>query len=195
MLVQVLDDSDDVETQFLIKGEVSKWQQKGVNIIYRHRTNRTGYKAGNLKSAMNCAYVKDYEFVTIFDADFQPKADFLKRTVPHFRDNPELGLVQARWSFVNKDENLLTRLQNINLSFHFEVEQQVNGVFLNFFGFNGTAGVWRIKALEECGGWLERTTVEDMDVAVRAHLCGWKFIFLNDVRVSSILSWQLHLPT
>jgi cellulose synthase/poly-beta-1,6-N-acetylglucosamine synthase-like glycosyltransferase len=94
--------------------------------------------------------------------------------------------VQARWSFVNKDENLLTRLQNINLSFHFEVEQQVNGVFINFFGFNGTAGVWRIKALEECGGWLERTTVEDMDVAVRAHLCGWKFIFLNDVRVSMI---------
>jgi cellulose synthase/poly-beta-1,6-N-acetylglucosamine synthase-like glycosyltransferase len=85
MLVQVLDDSDDVDTQFLIKGEVAKWNQKGVNIIYRHRTNRTGYKAGNLKSAMNCAYVKDYEFVTIFDADFQPKADFLKCTVPHFR--------------------------------------------------------------------------------------------------------------
>ncbi|CAM6062951.1 unnamed protein product [Sphagnum tenellum] len=182
MLVQVLDDSDDVDTQFLIKAEVTKWNQKGINIIYRHRTNRTGYKAGNLKSAMSCEYVKDYEFVTIFDADFQPKADFLKRTVPHFRDNPELGLVQARWSFVNKDENLLTRLQNINLSFHFEVEQQVNGVFINFFGFNGTAGVWRIKALEECGGWLERTTVEDMDIAVRAHLSGWKFIFVNDVR-------------
>jgi cellulose synthase/poly-beta-1,6-N-acetylglucosamine synthase-like glycosyltransferase len=99
------------------------------------------------------------------------------------QDNPELGLVQARWSYVNKDENLLTRLQNINLCFHFEVEQQVNGVFLNFFGFNGTAGVWRIKALEESGGWLERTTVEDMDIAVRAHLNGWKFIFLNDVKV------------
>lgn len=100
------------------------------------------------------------------------------------QDDPELGLVQARWSFVNKDENLLTRLQNINLCFHFEVEQQVNGVFLNFFGFNGTAGVWRIKALEESGGWLERTTVEDMDIAVRAHLHGWKFIFLNDVKVN-----------
>lgn len=84
---------------------------------------------------------------------------------------------------MNKDENLLTRLQNINLCFHFEVEQQVNGVFLNFFGFNGTAGIWRIKALEESGGWLERTTVEDMDIAVRAHLNGWKFIFLNDVQV------------
>jgi cellulose synthase/poly-beta-1,6-N-acetylglucosamine synthase-like glycosyltransferase len=85
MLVQVLDDSDDVDIQFLIKAEVAKWNQKGINIIYRHRTNRTGYKAGNLKSAMSCDYVKDYEFVTIFDADFQPKFDFLKRTVPHFK--------------------------------------------------------------------------------------------------------------
>ncbi|KAL9239156.1 hypothetical protein vseg_013503 [Gypsophila vaccaria] len=182
MLVQVLDDSDDPEVQQLIKAECQKWHQRGVRILYRHRLIRTGYKAGNLKSAMNCDYVKNYEFVAIFDADFQPSQDFLKKTVPYFKGNDELGLVQARWAFVNKDENLLTRLQNINLSFHFEVEQQVNGVFINFFGFNGTAGVWRIKALEECGGWSERTTVEDMDVAVRAHLCGWKFIFLNDVK-------------
>ncbi|KAM7514444.1 hypothetical protein LguiA_004027 [Lonicera macranthoides] len=181
LLIQVLDDSDDLITQTLIEEEVLKWQQEGANILYRHRVIREGYKAGNLKSAMNCSYVKDYEFVAIFDADFQPTPDFLKRTVPHFKDNEELGLVQARWSFVNKDENLLTRLQNINLAFHFEVEQQVNGIFLNFFGFNGTAGVWRIKALEESGGWLERTTVEDMDIAVRAHLHGWKFVFLNDV--------------
>ncbi|KAA8540177.1 hypothetical protein F0562_024260 [Nyssa sinensis] len=183
LLIQVLDDSDDEGIQWLIKGEVSKWSQRGVNIIYRHRLVRTGYKAGNLKSAMNCDYVKVYEFVAIFDADFQPNPDYLKQTIPHFKDNPELGLVQARWAFVNKDENLLTRLQNINLCFHFEVEQQVNGVFLNFFGFNGTAGVWRVKALEDSGGWLERTTVEDMDIAVRAHLNGWKFIFLNDVKV------------
>ncbi|KAF6149090.1 hypothetical protein GIB67_018668 [Kingdonia uniflora] len=182
-LVQVLDDSDDESIQWLIKAEVSKWSQRGINIIYRHRLVRTGYKAGNLKSAMSCDYVKGYEFVAIFDADFQPNPDFLKQTVPHFKDNPELGLVQARWSFVNKDENLLTRLQNVNLCFHFEVEQQVNGVFLNFFGFNGTAGVWRIKTLEDSGGWLERTTVEDMDIAVRAHLNGWKFIYLNDVKV------------
>ncbi|KAE9457281.1 hypothetical protein C3L33_10817, partial [Rhododendron williamsianum] len=181
MLIQVLDDSNDPVAAMLIREEVEKWQKAGANIVYRHRVDREGYKAGNLKSAMNCSYVKDYEFVAMFDADFQPKADFLLKTVPHFEDNEELGLVQARWSFVNEDENLLTRLQNINLAFHFEVEQQVNGVFLNFFGFNGTAGVWRIKALEDSGGWLERTTVEDMDIAVRAHLHGWKFIFLNDV--------------
>ncbi|XP_058103189.1 probable xyloglucan glycosyltransferase 6 [Magnolia sinica] len=182
MLIQVLDDSDDVDVQLLIKTEVHKWQQKGVRILYRHRLIRTGYKAGNLKSAMGCDYVKDYEFVAIFDADFQPGPDFLKKTIPHFKGNDDLALVQTRWAFVNRDENLLTRLQNINLSFHFEVEQQVNGIFINFFGFNGTAGVWRIKALEESGGWLERTTVEDMDIAVRAHLGGWKFIYLNDVK-------------
>ncbi|XP_021767671.1 probable xyloglucan glycosyltransferase 12 [Chenopodium quinoa] len=181
MLIQVLDDSDDPTAQMLIREEVYKWKSEGANIVYRHRVIRDGYKAGNLKSAMNCSSVKDYEFVAIFDADFQPTPDFLKRTVIHFKDNEEVGLVQARWSFVNKDENLLTRLQNINLTFHFEVEQQVNGNFINFFGFNGTAGVWRIKALEESGGWLERTTVEDMDIAVRAHLQGWKFVFLNDV--------------
>ncbi|XP_045809682.1 xyloglucan glycosyltransferase 4-like [Trifolium pratense] len=90
--------------------------------------------------------------------------------------------VQARWLFVNKDENVLTWLQNINLCFHFEVEQQVNGCFLNFFGFNRTAGVWRMKALEDSGGWLERTTVEAMDITVRTHLNGWKFIYLNDVK-------------
>ncbi|KAK8553633.1 hypothetical protein V6N13_062430 [Hibiscus sabdariffa] len=183
LLIQVLDDSDDESIQYLIKEEVDTWNRRGINIIYRHRLIRTGYKAGNLNSAMSCEYVKAYEFVAIFDADFQPNPDFLKQTVPHFKDNPELGLVQARWAFVNKDENLLTRLQDINLCFHFEVEQQVNGMFLNFFGFNGTAGVWRIKALEESGGWLERTTVEDMDIAVRAHLNGWKFFFLNDVKV------------
>ncbi|ERN07203.1 hypothetical protein AMTRI_Chr12g274120 [Amborella trichopoda] len=183
VLIQVLDDSNEESIIGLIRAEVSKWSQKGINIVYRHRLVRTGYKAGNLKSAMSCDNVKGYEFVAIFDADFQPYPDFLKQTIPHFKNNPELGLVQARWAFVNKDENLLTRLQNINLCFHFEVEQQVNGVFLNFFGFNGTAGVWRIKALEDSGGWLERTTVEDMDIAVRAHLNGWKFIFLNDVKV------------
>lgn len=85
MLVQILDDSDDKETQMLIKLEVQKWHQKGLRIVYRHRLLRTGYKAGNLKSAMSCDYVQDYEFVAIFDADFQPQPDFLKQTIIHFK--------------------------------------------------------------------------------------------------------------
>ncbi|CAI5478664.1 unnamed protein product [Closterium sp. Yama58-4] len=182
-LVQVLDDSSDEETADMIRAEVEAWAARGAPIVYRHRTDRKGYKAGNLASAMACAYVRKYEFVAIFDADFQPRPDFLRRTVPHFKDQPDVALVQARWSFVNREENLLTRLQHVNLAFHFEIEQQVNGAFLGFFGFNGTAGVWRIAALEDSGGWLDRTTVEDMDLAVRAHLKGWRFVFLNDVEV------------
>ncbi|KAF6169207.1 hypothetical protein GIB67_013637 [Kingdonia uniflora] len=123
-LVQVLDDSNDENIQWLIKAEVSKWSQRGIIIFYKHHLVRTVYKAKNLKSVMRCDYVKRYEFVAIFDADFQPNPDFLKQTVTHFKDNSELGLVQARWSFVNKDVNLLTRLQNVNIYFHFEVEQQ-----------------------------------------------------------------------
>lgn len=84
-MVQVLDDSDDPTTQTLIREEVEKWQKNGARIVYRHRVIREGYKAGNLKSAMACSYVKEYEFVAIFDADFQPMPDFLKRTVPHFK--------------------------------------------------------------------------------------------------------------
>ncbi|KAL8153013.1 hypothetical protein V2J09_010773 [Rumex salicifolius] len=184
-VIQVLDDSDDESIQLLIQQRVSWWRQEGNNIIYHHRAVRNGYKAGNLKSGMDYEYAKSCEFVVIFDSDFLPKPDFLKKTVPFFKNDPDLGLVQARWTLLNKDENLLTRLQNINMCSHFELEQQVNGVFFNFFGFNGTAGVWRIKALEDSGGWLERTTVEDMDIAVRAHVKGWKFIFLNDVKVVS----------
>lgn len=85
ILIQVLDDSDDPTAQWLIKEEVHKWKQDGANIVYRHRVIRDGYKAGNLKSAMNCSYVKDYEYVAIFDADFQPSPDFLRRTVTHFK--------------------------------------------------------------------------------------------------------------
>lgn len=91
ILIQVLDDSSDEEVQLLIEGEVAKWQQKGINIIYRHRTDRTGFKAGNMKSGMEEEYVKDYEFVTIFDADFQPNSDFLKLTIPHFKVNLQSG--------------------------------------------------------------------------------------------------------
>ena len=85
MLIQILDDSDDPIAQTLIKEEVNKWQREGARIVYRHRVLRDGYKAGNLKSAMNCNYVRDYEFVAIFDADFQPTSDFLMKTVPHFK--------------------------------------------------------------------------------------------------------------
>ncbi|XP_048320792.2 glucomannan 4-beta-mannosyltransferase 1 isoform X2 [Ziziphus jujuba] len=185
LIIQVLDDSTNQVLREMLELECKKWIQNGVNVKYETRNNRNGYKAGALKEGLDKQYVKDCEFVVIFDADFQPDEDFLWRTIPYMLENPELGLVQASWKFVNADECLMTRLQEMSLDYHFSVEQEVGSSTCSFFGFN--AGVWRIQAIKEAGGWKDRTTVEDMDLAVRASLKGWKFIFVGDVGVKNEL--------
>ncbi|RWR79383.1 mannan synthase 1-like protein [Cinnamomum micranthum f. kanehirae] len=187
IIIQVLDDSTNPITRDLVELECERWVSKGVNVKYETRNNRNGYKAGALRDGLNKDYVKDCDFVAIFDADFQPEADYLWRTVPFLLQNPELALVQARWKFVNADECLMTRLQEMSLDYHFNVEQEVGSSTYSFFGFNGTAGVWRIQALFDAGGWKDRTTVEDMDLAVRASLKGWKFVFVGDLSVRNEL--------
>ncbi|MCD7468275.1 hypothetical protein HAX54_006296 [Datura stramonium] len=187
LIVQVLDDSTNEVLRTLVDLECRKWIERGINVKYETRNNRNGYKAGALKEGLKKQYVDDCEFVVIFDADFQPDEDFLWRTIPFLLDNPELALVQARWKFVNADECLMTRLQEMSLDYHFSVEQEVGSSTCSFFGFNGTAGVWRIRAVNDAGGWKDRTTVEDMDLAVRASLKGWKFLFVGDLAVKNEL--------
>ncbi|KAI9156324.1 hypothetical protein LWI28_004365 [Acer negundo] len=187
IVIQVLDDSTDPTIKDLVELECQRWASKGINIKYEIRNNRNGYKAGALKEGMKHSYVKHCDFVAIFDADFQPEPDFLWRTIPYLVHNPEIGLVQARWKFVNADECMMTRMQEMSLDYHFKVEQEVGSATYAFFGFNGTAGVWRISALNEAGGWKDRTTVEDMDLAVRASLKGWKFVYVGDLKVKNEL--------
>ncbi|OIT38021.1 glucomannan 4-beta-mannosyltransferase 9 [Nicotiana attenuata] len=198
IFIQVLDDSTDPAIKALVEKECSRWASKGINIKYEIRDNRKGYKAGALKEGMKHSYVKLCSHVAIFDADFQPEPDFLERAIPFLVHNPEIGLVQARWEFVNADECLMTRMQEISLGYHFTVEQEVGSAIHAFFGFNGrlpnspkysfgTAGVWRMSALNEAGGWKDRTTVEDMDLAVRAGLNGWKFVYVGNLKVKNEL--------
>lgn len=187
IIVQVLDDSTDPIVKNMVEMECQRWASKGINIKYEIRDNRNGYKAGALKEGLRHSYVKQCDYVAIFDADFQPEPDFLWRTIPFLVHNPELGLVQARWKFVNANECLMTRMQEMSLDYHFTVEQEVGSSTYAFFGFNGTAGVWRIAAIDEAGGWKDRTTVEDMDLAVRASLKGWKFLYLGSLQVKNEL--------
>ncbi|KAJ7544859.1 hypothetical protein O6H91_09G096800 [Diphasiastrum complanatum] len=187
IVIQVLDDSTDPIIKNLVELECQRWAGKGINVKYEVRDNRNGYKAGALKEGMKRSYVKACDYVAIFDADFQPDPEFLLRTIPFLIHNPQLGLVQARWKFVNSNECIMTRMQEISLDYHFLVEQQVGSSTYGFFGFNGTAGVWRINAINEAGGWQDRTTVEDMDLAVRAGLKGWKFVYLNNLSVKNEL--------
>ncbi|XP_062193194.1 LOW QUALITY PROTEIN: glucomannan 4-beta-mannosyltransferase 1-like [Phragmites australis] len=171
----------------LVEVECARWAGKGVRIQYENRSNRNGYKAGAMREGLKKHYAKECEFVAIFDADFQPDADFLRRTVPLLQRDPGVALVQARWRFVNADDCILTRIQEMSLNYHFAVEQEVGSACHAFFGFNGTAGVWRIAALADAGGWKERTTVEDMDLAVRASLRGWHFVYTGDLAVRNEL--------
>ncbi|XP_042398729.1 probable glucomannan 4-beta-mannosyltransferase 4 isoform X2 [Zingiber officinale] len=187
IIIQVLDDSTDPEIKNLVELECRAWTNKGVNVAYEVRENRKGYKAGALRKGMEHPYVEQCDFVAIFDADFQPESDFLIKTIPFLVYNEKIALVQARWEFVNYNKCLMTRIQKISLDYHFKVEQESGSSSHAFFGFNGTAGVWRISAINEAGGWKDRTTVEDMDLAVRASLRGWQFLYVGNIKVRSEL--------
>jgi cellulose synthase/poly-beta-1,6-N-acetylglucosamine synthase-like glycosyltransferase len=173
--IQVLDDSTD-ETVKLAEATVDKYQQLGFDIEYVHRSDRTGFKAGALENGMKTA---KGELLAIFDADFVPKPDCLRKLVNYFTD-PMVGCAQMRWSHINGDYNLLTRLQTIMLDGHFVVEQTTRNRTGGFFNFNGTAGIWRRKAIAASGGWQHDTLTEDTDLSFRAQLMGWKFVYLLD---------------
>jgi cellulose synthase/poly-beta-1,6-N-acetylglucosamine synthase-like glycosyltransferase len=172
----LLDDSTD-ETVEVSRRLVAEWASRGFDIKHIHRIDRTGYKAGALKSGLEKA---KGEFVAIFDADFVPKKDFLMKTIPHFR-NDGVGMVQTRWEHLNEDYSYLTRAQALALDGHFVIEQQVRNKAGFFINFNGTAGIWRKSCIEDAGNWHADTLAEDLDLSYRAQLRGWKFVFLNDV--------------
>jgi cellulose synthase/poly-beta-1,6-N-acetylglucosamine synthase-like glycosyltransferase len=174
--IQVLDDSTD-ETRDIAELAVRRQAARGFDIQYLHRSNRLGFKAGALEAGMVQARG---EFVAIFDADFLPPADFLRKTVPYF-ESPKLALVQARWGHLNHDYSLLTRIQAILLDGHFVLEHGGRNRSGCFFNFNGTAGVWRRTAIADAGGWHHDTLTEDLDLSYRAQLRGWQFLFLPNL--------------
>jgi cellulose synthase/poly-beta-1,6-N-acetylglucosamine synthase-like glycosyltransferase len=174
--VQVLDDSTD-ETQGIARACVERHRAEGLDIHYVHRTNRKGFKAGALENGLALA---KGELVAVFDADFIPQPDFLRRTV-HFFTDPGIGMVQARWGHLNREYSTLTQAQAILLDGHFVIEHTARNRSGRFFNFNGTAGVWRRAAIEGGGGWQHDTLTEDLDLSYRAQLAGWRFVYLPDV--------------
>jgi cellulose synthase/poly-beta-1,6-N-acetylglucosamine synthase-like glycosyltransferase len=184
--IQVLDDSED-DTRELVDERSSHWLSRGLDVTVLRRTDRAGFKAGALQNGLK--RMKG-DFVAIFDADFVPPRNFLRRTIPYFADNG-VGMVQTRWSFLNSQHCWLTRLQSLLLGQHFIVEHFVRFRKGLFFNFNGTAGVWRKKAIESSGGWQDDTVTEDLDLSYRAELLGWRFVYLNELPVPSELPANL----
>jgi cellulose synthase/poly-beta-1,6-N-acetylglucosamine synthase-like glycosyltransferase len=175
--IQVLDDSDDQTTE-LAQEIVQTLRQQGLNIYVLHRQQAQGHKAGALAAGLRRARG---EFIAIFDADFCPESDFLKRTIPHFEHDANIGMIQARWGHLNAEYSAITRAQALLMDAHFTVEhiaRNRSGLLMNF---NGTAGVWRREAIVDAGGWQSNTVAEDLDLSYRAQLRGWKARYLPDV--------------
>lgn len=175
--VQVLDDSTDETTEVIANKIKEVIAKTGVAIKHIHRVDRVGYKAGALDAAMDEA---KGEFIAIFDVDFVPHPDFLKKTIPYFEDE-KIGVVQTRWGHLNKKYSLLTELQAFGLNGHFAIEQSGRNSSGHYINFNGTGGVWRKACIESAGGWEHDTLTEDLDLSYRAQIKGWRFQYLEDV--------------
>lgn len=173
--IQVLDDSTD-DTSVIAQECVKNFKERGYDIYYIHRSDRKGFKAGALAEGLKSA---KGEFVAVFDADFVPQRDILRKTIHYFSDK-SVGMVQARWSFLNRKYSLLTKIQAILLDGHFVIEHTARNWSGRFFNFNGTAGIWRKEAIDSAGGWQHDTLTEDLDLSYRSQLKGWKFVFLKD---------------
>lgn len=184
--IQVLDDSTD-DTSSLVSHLVEEYKSRGINIELIHRANRRGYKAGALNDALPRA---TGELIGIFDADFVPKPDWLKKTVPFFQD-PKLGCLQTRWGHTNRNYNSLTRAEAMAVDGHFVVEQTVRSSNNFFLNFNGTAGLWRRACIDDSGGWKWDTLTEDLDLSYRAQIRGWKIGYLPNVVVPAELPSQV----
>ena len=174
--IQVLDDSTDESFEVGAR-KVAEWKAKGVNIEHIKRPERVGYKAGALAYGLT---ISKGEFTAIFDADFLPKPEFLRTTIPYFLTDENIGVVQTKWEHINQSYSVLTKLQAFGLDAHFTVEQMGRNHSGHFINFNGTAGVWRNKCIEEAGGWQADTITEDLDLSYRAQMKGWKFKYLAD---------------
>ena len=184
--IQVLDDSTD-ETQQVAAELVARYAAQGHPIAYLHRTNRHGYKAGALDAGLKVA---QGEFVAIFDADFVPAPDWLMKVIHHFAE-PEIGMVQTRWTHLNRDYSMLTQIEAILLDGHFVLEHGARVRTGEFFNFNGTAGMWRIQAIVDGGGWQHDTLTEDTDLSYRSQMAGWKFKYLPEVECPSELPIEM----
>lgn len=185
--LQVLDDSTDETTQ-IARAKVDELCERGFDADYVHRVDRTGYKAGALENGLKTA---KGELVMVFDADFVPEPNIIRKMIDHFTD-PKVGMVQARWGHINREYSVLTKCQSMMLDGHFVIEHIARNRSGRFFNFNGTAGIWRKQTIADAGGWQHDTVTEDMDLSFRAQIKGWRFVYVPEALAPAELPCEMN---
>jgi len=175
--IVIIDDSDD-ETVEVIDQEVADYQARHLKIEVLRRFSRQGYKAGALQAALDRT---EEEYIAVFDADFTPPPDFLVRSVPYFIQNERLGIIQGRWTHINRNYNVLTGAIAIGIDVHFLIEQTGRYAAGCLQNFNGSGGILRTKALLQAGGWQSDTLAEDLDASYRVQIQGYQILYLRDL--------------
>lgn len=159
-------------------------ERRAQGVRHLPRARRDGFKGGAL--AHGLAHT-DASLAAVFDVDFRPPPDTLLRLVPPLLADPELAFVQAVWAHPEADGTALGRAQAAVLDLHFAVEQTGRDRSGLPLVFNGTAGVWRVAAIDDAGGWQGDTLAEDFDLALRAQAAGWTARLAEGVRVPADL--------
>jgi len=185
--IQVLDDSND-QSLALTSTLISEKVALGFDIQHIKRGKNIGFKAGALQYGLTKA---KGEFIAIFDADFLPESEFLMQLLPYFSTD-NIGMVQSRWGHINNDFSLLTKVQGFGLDGHFTIEQTGRNSAHLFMNFNGTAGIWRKRCIEDAGGWQHDTLTEDLDLSYRAQLKGWDFKYAEEITTPAELPVELN---
>jgi 1,2-diacylglycerol 3-beta-glucosyltransferase len=152
--------------------------QKQFRDLQVHRRESKGGKSG----ALNAVFpLTRGDIVLICDGDAQVPANFLQQTIPLFQER-KIGAVQVRKTISNRDANVWTRCQQMEMSCDsfLQTHRIATGGMAELRG-NGM--LVRREVLEQCNGWNEDTVTDDLDLTFKLYLLGTEIVFVTDTPI------------
>lgn len=180
--IVVADDSNDKAT----REEIDRYAKQPMLRIVR-RNSREGFKAGALNNAMKYS---NGEIIVIFDSDYTPQRDFLKRLIAPFLKDKKIVCVQTRMGYINAGQNLITKFASACLMVYHNCFMPINHNIGSVF-FCGTGGAIRRDVLEELGCWNEKSLTEDADLSIRILNAGYRHVYLHKLKAPGELPFTL----
>ncbi|WP_396429565.1 glycosyltransferase [Limnohabitans sp.] len=148
-------------------------------VRYLTRADNAHAKAGNMNHAL--AHAKG-QFIAVFDADFVPSKNFIRRTLGFFSD-PAIGIVQTPQHFYNKDPiqtNLgLMQIYPDEQRLFFDQMAASRDAWQAAFCC-GSCSIMRRQAVHAIGGIPTQSITEDLLTTLVMLRKGYQTIYLNE---------------